>query len=218
MRMLWRAVGVAPTLISSHVTPSARYSRREIHEQCASATAIRAVSSSDVAPYACPAWLRSRATADPEPRDLRYDLCRAWAPRIDAAPVQPDVHLDQHVHLAAGGGHRRGPAARDVEVVHDEREMSPIEERDQPIGVGRVERVGEPDVADAGVGKDLGFAELRATDADGALRDLQPRDFDGLVGLRVRAEPLAGGPCGRLHPLDVALGSRPVDEHAGRAE
>src|SRR6478672_4303478 len=107
-----------------------------------------------------------------EPAYPRDHLRRAWAVGIDAAAVQPDVHLDQNVHLAAGGGHRRGPAARDVEVVHDEREMSPIEERDRAIGVGRVEWIGEADVTDAGGGEHLGFAELRATDAHRAPGEL----------------------------------------------
>ena len=40
--------------------------------------------------------------------------------RIDAAPMEPDVHFDEHVHLAFGACHRLGPSPRDIDVIDDE--------------------------------------------------------------------------------------------------
>ena len=51
-----------------------------------------------------------------------------------------------------------------------------------------IERIGQPDVRDAGLGEHLGLAELRAADADGAALDLPARDQRALVRLGVRTE------------------------------
>ena len=73
-----------------------------------------------------------------------------------------------------------------------------IEQREHAVGVDRVERIGQPDVVDAGVGEDLGLAELRAADADGAARDLHAREvrrscasWRAAAGARPRASAAA---------------------------
>ncbi len=47
-----------------------------------------------------------------------------------------------------------------------------IEQPEHAVGVGRIDRVGQPDVFDAGGRKDFRLAKLGATDADGAASDL----------------------------------------------
>ena len=51
-----------------------------------------------------------------------------------------------------------------------------VHQREQRGGIDRVDRVGQADVVDAGVGEHLGFADLRAADADRAALDLPARD------------------------------------------
>ena len=53
-----------------------------------------------------------------------------------------------------------------------------------------MQRIGEADVRDAGVGEHLRLAELRAADADRAALELQARDFGRLVRLGVRPQPM----------------------------
>ena len=57
--------------------------------------------------------------------------------------------------------------------------------------VRRVDRIGQPDVGDAGVDEHLGLADLRAADADRAALDLPSRDDRRFVGLGVRTQPKA---------------------------
>ncbi len=106
--------------------------------------------------------------------------------RVDPAAVQADVHLHEHVDLASRGAQDVGPAARDVEMIHDEGEPGAVEQREHAVAVGRVQRVGQADVFDAMIGEDLRFPQLRAADADGAARDLDRRQVGALVRLDVR--------------------------------
>ena len=132
--------------------------------------------------------------------------------------MKADVDLDQHVDLPAGAAHHPRPAARDVEVVDDEGEARAIEQREDAIGVDRVQRIGQPDVGNATLGEHLRLAELRAADADGAASDLRQREVRALVGLGVRPEALAARLRRLLHAIDVALETTLIDQHAGRAE
>ena len=68
---------------------------------------------------------------------------------IDAAAMEADVHLDEDVDLASGAVHRLRPAARDVHVIHDERQARPVEQLDDALGVDGIERIGQADVVDA---------------------------------------------------------------------
>ena len=137
---------------------------------------------------------------------------------VDAAPVEADIDLDEHVDGAAGVLHDARPAPRHLHVIDDERQMGAVEQREHAIAVDRIQRVGQPDVGDAMPGEDLRFAELRAADADRAARDLDQREIRTLVGLRVRPEPFTGRLRGILHPLDVALDPGLIHEHAGCAQ
>jgi hypothetical protein len=53
--------------------------------------------------------------------------------------------------------------------------MGAVQQREHPIGIRRVDRVGKPDVSEARVGEDLGLPELGAADADGPVIDLPLR-------------------------------------------
>ena len=216
---LKRAVGVAPTLISSTGGPSRSTSAASRVSVCASLgrnggdLALRsgAVAVAGVA----------EQPAEPQPRqlgDARDEFGGAAALRIDAAAMKADVHLDQHVDLALVHAHQARPAPRDIEVVDDEREPRAIEELEDAGGVGRVDRVGKPDVVDAGRGEDFGLAELRAADADRAARDLHAREVRRLVRLGVRPEADAPRVRRRLHAVDVLLEARLVDEDRRGAE
>ncbi len=108
--------------------------------------------------------------------------------------------------------------ARDIEVVDDEREPRAIEQLEDAVGVGRVDRVGQPDVVDAGRGKDFRLAELGAAHADRAPRNLHAGEVRRLVRLGVRPEADALRLCRRLHAVDVLFEARLVDEDGGRAE
>ena len=128
--------------------------------------------------------------------------------------MEADVHLDQHVERSAPRvTAQRRPRPRHRRIVDDERQRDAIGQREHAIGVDRVERIGQPDVGDARVGEHLGLAELGAADADRAALDLHPRDLRRLVGLGVRPQPHAARVGRRLHPIDVPLEPRRVDEY-----
>ena len=128
--------------------------------------------------------------------------------------MEPHVDLDQHVHFALGALHRVRPSARHGRVIDDEGEVGAIEQRDHAVSVDGIERIGNPDVVDAGLGEDFRLAELRAADADRAARDLQPGERRALVRLGVRPQPQAARRRDLLHALDVAFDARLLDEHA----
>jgi hypothetical protein len=88
-------------------------------------------------------------------------------------------------------------------VVEDRREGHPVEERGDTPGVDRVEGVRHPDVLEARVGEDFGFAELGATDAHGTRGHLLASEARELVRLGVRPQRDRSGIGGGLHPLDV---------------
>ena len=151
-------------------------------------------------------------------RDLRDERHRRRDIRSDAAPVKAHVNLHQHVDAAPGAGHRLGPRPRDRRVIDDERQRSLLEQGDDAIGVDGVDRVGQPDVGEAGVGEHFGFAKLGAADADSAAIDLPPRDDRALVGLRVRPHPDAALVGGVLHAVDVGKSPPAIDDHRRRGE
>ena len=97
--------------------------------------------------------------------DLAHDIERLPGVRIDAAAVEPDVHFDQHVEPSSGRDHLLRPLPRHLDVVHDDRETHAIEKSQHTCRIGRVDGIGQPDVIDPGVCKDLGLAELRAAHA-----------------------------------------------------
>ena len=132
--------------------------------------------------------------------------------------MEADVDLDQHLGALAGRRHRLRPAARDGEVVDDERDVRPLLQRQHAAGVGRRQRVGQADVGDAGVDEHLGLAELGAADAGGAGVDLPGGDHRALVRLGVRAQGHAGGGGGRLHAGDVGGKARLLHEYGRRAQ
>ena len=45
--------------------------------------------------------------------------------------MEADVHLDQHVERASGRAHRLGPAARDGQVIDDDRDRRAVHQRQQ---------------------------------------------------------------------------------------
>ena len=77
---------------------------------------------------------------------------------------------------------------------------------------------GQEDVAEAGIGHDLGLAQLLAGDADGAELDLAAGELRDLVGLDVRAElqPVRVGIS--LRAAEIGLDPVEVDEHGRGVE
>jgi hypothetical protein len=132
--------------------------------------------------------------------------------------VEADVHLHEHVHLTPRPAHHVGPPSRDIEIVDDEGQVGAIEEGEDAAGVHRVDRIREPDVAEARLGEDFRFARFRAADARRTARDLQPGEVHALVGLGVRPETHAPGRGRVLHAIDVAFESLLIDEDAGGPE
>ncbi len=151
-------------------------------------------------------------------RDSRHQSIGIGAIGIDAAAVKSHVDLDEDVDRSSGSTQARGPLPRDRRIVDDEREPGAIEQREHAIGVDGVERIGEPDVLDAGVRKDLGLAELRAADADRAARDLASGHVRELVRLGVRPEANAARVRRGLHAVDVPRHARGIDEDGRSAK
>ena len=59
----------------------------------------------------------------------RLDEAERVAVRIDPAAMKADVHFDQHVERAPGAPHRVRPAARDLQVIDDDRDRRAIHQR-----------------------------------------------------------------------------------------
>ena len=104
------------------------------------------------------------------------------AVRIDAAAMEADVHLDEHVDLPAGAHHRLGPLLRDGRMIDDEREARAIEQRDHAIGVGGIQRIGQADVGDAAAANTSASPSLAQQMPIGAAIDLPARDHAGSCG------------------------------------
>src|SRR4029453_7839177 len=103
-------------------------------------------------------------------------------------------------------------------MIDDERQASAIEQRDHAIGVRWIDRIGQPDVLEAGVSEHFRLAQLGAADAGGAVIDLPFRDERALVRLGVRTQSQRV-PLRRIaHPLNVANGLLAVDQDRGRAQ
>jgi len=151
-------------------------------------------------------------------RDLCEYLERARRVGIDSAAMEADVDLDEHVEHRAGSGHRRRPAARDLEVVDDDRESRLLQQRHDARRIGGMHRVGQPDVLNPRVGHHLGLAELRAADAGGAGVDLPARDHRALVSLAVRSQAHARVLRERLHRHDVRTEPTTIDENPGSGD
>ena len=212
-----RAVGVAPTEISASSTPASRSlvamdpsdlglpagDRLELLLRC------RAVSLARVAQQ--PEKPQARELADAA--DVVDDRRRIG---IDAAAMKPDVNFHEHVELPLRGDHRRRPRRRHVAVVHDDRQPhAAIEQRDDARGVGGIDRIGQPDVANAGLGKHFSLAKLRAAHANRTGIELHLRDDRALVCLRVRPQTHARARREGLHRGDVVLKTRTIDENSG---
>jgi hypothetical protein len=103
--------------------------------------------------------------------------------------MEADVDFDQDVEPPPRVLHRLGPAARDLEMIDDDRDRRAIHQGDDARRVGGIHRVRQPNVLDARLSEDLCLAELGAEDADGAAIDLPRRDNRRFVGLGVRAKP-----------------------------
>ena len=212
-------MGVAPTLISATSTPLPR-------TLSASAVIVAASSRRDRFNLA----FRSRAvtvtsvteqTAKPQPRHLgdaddEIDCVRRV--RIDPAPMEADVHLDEDVDTTSGSRHRGRPAGSDFEIVDDEGESRPLQQLDHPVRVDGIQGIGQSDVLDTAGGHDLRFTELGAADADRTLRDLALRERDALVGLGVRPESESASGRRRLHALQILRHPCAIHEYTRRPE
>ena len=82
----------------------------------------------------------------------------------------------------------------------------------------RPDRVGDEQVVDPGRGHHLGLADRSDGQSRRTGRELQPRDRDALVGLRVRSKRHAAC-AGRVgHPRKVAVDDLEIDDKARRDE
>ena len=119
---------------------------------------------------------QSAKTQSGQRRDRADELQRCRRLGIDAAAMKADVNLDEHVEGATGAMHRLRPRPRHGQVIDDDRERGALHQGEHAGGVRRIDRIGEPDVADAGRRHHLGFADLGATDPGRAPLDLPLRD------------------------------------------
>ena len=137
---------------------------------------------------------------------------------IDAATVKADINLDEHVHLLARARHRLRPLPRHHGMIDDERELGSIEQRKHAIRIRWIERIGEPDVLDAGISEHFRLAELRAADADRAAIDLAFRHEWALVCLAMRTQANAIRVRRVLHSFDVVKEPPAIDQDRGSPE
>ena len=149
---------------------------------------------------------------------LRDEVTELRRVGVDATSVKSDIDLDQHIHLLSRGHHGFGPATRHIHVIDDERKVGTIQQPKHAVGVRRIQRIGQPDVIDSGVGEHFCFAQLGAADAYCAAAYLQAREIGGFVSFRVRAQAQSVLVCSGLHPIDVALDARLIDQYARGAE
>jgi hypothetical protein len=122
----------------------------------------------------------------------------------------------EHVDGASGLRHRVRPAARDVQVIDDERQRRLFEQLQHPRRVDWIDRIGQSNVGEPGIGEHFGLAEFGAADADGAAVDLPARHHRALVGLRMRPHADAALIGRLLHAIDIGQRTRLVDEYRGR--
>ena len=88
--------------------------------------------------------------------------------------MKADVNLDEHIKDATGATHRLRPRPRHGQVIDDDRERGALHQGEQAGSVRRIDRIGQPDVADAGRRHHFGFADLGAADPGRAPLDLPP--------------------------------------------
>ena len=115
-------------------------------------------------------------------------------------------------------GRTRSTSSSHREVIHDDRDGGAIHQADDPSGVRRIDRIGQPDVVDAGGGEDFRLPNLRAADTHRTSIDLPSRDDRGLMRFRVRAELHACSVGERLSAVDVPEEPRMVDEDLRRRQ
>jgi hypothetical protein len=125
------------------------------------------------------------------------------------APGAPAAHIHVHQHVEHEPGVLHGPAelVHVVGVIHHRQGLGLAPEHAQEPAdlLGPDHLGGDEEIAHAGGGHHLGLAHLCHADTDRAGRDLAARDLRALVGLRMRAELLAGGLHVGRHLLDIAL-------------
>src|SRR5688572_9175325 len=97
-------------------------------------------------------------------------------------------------------------------MIDDEGEARAVEQRNYAVGVRRIDRVGEPDVADARVSEHFRLTEFRAADANGAAVELPTRDDWALVRLGVRTKANAARIRRCLHAIKIAKRRRLLDQ------
>ena len=132
--------------------------------------------------------------------------------------MKADINLHQHVGLFASANHRLRPLLRHGQMIDDERELGPVEQRDHPVGICGTERIRQPDVRDTCIRKHFRLAKLRAANANGAAFQLPSRDERTLVCLGVRPEANAARIRLRLHAIEIAGRLRAIDQDRGSAE
>ena len=107
----------------------------------------------------------------------------------------------------------------DEVVVERDGEAGAAGQRDQAGELGAAQQIeGQEDVVQAGIGHDLGLAQLLAGDADGTQLDLAAGELRQLVGLDVGTElqPVRVGII--LRAAEVGLDPVEVDEHGRGVE
>ena len=136
-----------------------------------------------------------------------------------AAAALAHVHFHQHVDLGAGRGHGLRDPRQVGGIVDTDAELGGARQLGQEAQLGRADHfVADVDIGDAGGHERHGFADLLATDAARAQRQLTARDLGAFVGLGVRPQRdlVAVGP--GLHGAQVGLERGQVQHQAGRVD
>jgi hypothetical protein len=134
--------------------------------------------------------------------------------RIDPATVEADIDFNQDVECSSGQAHGLRPAARDQQVVDDDRDGGAVHQTEDAFGVGRMDGIGQADVRDAGGGEDFRFPNFRTADTGGASVDLPAGDSRRLVRLDVRPQTRAGRFGKPLGALDIAADASLSEQRA----
>ena len=144
-------------------------------------------------------------------RRIKYETgnrSRLGELRLDAAAVVAAINFEEHVEGHAAAPRRFAERAGNRSVVRDEREtLARARHFDGGSELAGLDGDGVGDVVEALRGKVAGFGECRDGDAAPLARGLEPRHFDALVSLDVRAQV-------RAHALHALRHASSVTPHA----
>ena len=159
-------------------------------------------------------------TAQPHAVELRSAAAeRRRVIGRDAAAVQVDVDVDQHIHNRPRGLRLLRDHREVGLVIHGDAELGALRQLDQPRDLSLAHHlVGDQQVVESALGHRFGLGNFGAGQADRAALDQEVGELGRLTGLDVRTPSDAGAPAGGRHPTRVVLEGVEVHQQRGRVE